>query len=573
MRLRPYREIPEQEWIVPSKSRLSLDKKRERIRQWLLAELTDTYFYPREWLEKRTVFSESQGPEPGIPKRFFGFCLVTAKRDPFLWASVEIAGRSDESESRLRELLRESATCRFGISSDGTDKSRCFRQRSNSDECDIVTDIEAFKDSRTGLALAMPYSAPGRERNGAQLEPISSTLEDVFFEAHSHIRDIDGLHADEALDELCKVLYTKLFDEEVTPPGEPYALQRELTATTEELAASVRRKYMDAGENDARSHSPKVRGRRGPFNAPLRLSSPALVRVVEAIAPYSLTRSGVDVKGRAFQRVLSASMRAGMGQYFTPSEVISFMVEVMNPTVNESVLDPFAGSGHFLARVFESFGGSSKSARPLAKLQGIEKSDRMVRVATTDMRLQGDAHSAFMCTDSLLDFANYPELRPESFDVVLTNPPFGSLLGPEAVASLAQFELSKGRRSVPLEILGLERCLDFLKPGGRLAIVIPDGVLANRATSHVRDLVSQRAKVRIIASLPDETFAPFGANIKTSVLFLRKWKSGEKRTADHYVHLLKIENVGYDASGRGRQDSDLRRAVESAKQFLDREGW
>ena len=78
----------------------------------------------------------------------------------------------------------------------------------------------------------------------------------------------------------------------------------------------------------------------------------------------------------------------------------------------------------------------------------------MVRVAMTDMRLHGDGHSNVRCTDSLLDFSNYPDIHPESFDLVLTNPPFGSLLGPEALARLGRFEFAQGRRNVPLELLG-----------------------------------------------------------------------------------------------------------------------
>ena len=85
------------------------------------------------------------------------------------------------------------------------------------------------------------------------------------------------------------------------------------------------------------------------------------------------------------------------------------------------------------------------------KLHGIEKSDRMVRVAMTDMRLHGDGHSNIRCTDALLDFLNYPDIRPESFDVVLTNPPFGCLLGPEAVGRLGKFTLAAAKKNMPLE--------------------------------------------------------------------------------------------------------------------------
>ena len=137
-----------------------------------------------------------------------------------------------------------------------------------------------------------------------------------------------------------------------------------------------------------------------------------------------------------------------MGQYFTPQEVIQLIVDVIQPVVTDLILDPFSGSGHFLTKSLDVVRAKAKKTDEklvhefaFNKLHGIEKSDRMVRVAMTDMRLHGDGHSNIRCTDALLDFQNYPDIRPESFDVVMTNPPFGSLLGPEAISRLGKFDL------------------------------------------------------------------------------------------------------------------------------------
>lgn len=585
MRLGIYREIPQKEWVGRPKVRKVEGNQGESIRQWVIAELAESYFYPRDWLAERVQLFDEDDASGGLPSGFFGFCLSSSNGDPFLWVSIEQPGKASNAEERLREVLRKSAYGRLGVSTDGsTEGTRCLRQRSNSDECDFVLDFEAFTlpDS---MRLSTPFRAPGaaKKKTGRELEPISQSLEDVFFEAHSHIRDIDGLHSDEALDELCKVLYAKLYDEEMTKPGEPYTLQRGLTGTVEEFATVIRRTYNDANEYDVRVFSLKVPGydrSRGVFNNPIRLSSPALVKVVETLESYWLTRSSIDVKGRAFQRVLGSSQRAGMGQYFTPNEVIEFIVAVLSPTLTDLILDPFSGSGHFLTRSLDvvranSRQGDEKRVDEFAfnKLHGIEKSDRMVRVAMTDMRLHGDGHSNIRCTDALLAFSNYPDIRAESFDVIMTNPPFGSLLGPEAIARLGTFALAASRRNVPLEVLGLERCIQFLRPGGRIGIVLPDGVLANRGTSYVRDWAAEHMQVRAIVSLPIETFSPFGANIKTSVLFARKWKNGERRTTDYKVQLAKVENIGYDATGRRQEGSELLQVAATVGEFIRTEGW
>ena len=121
-------------------------------------------------------------------------------------------------------------------------------------------------------------------------------------------------------------------------------------------------------------------------------------------------------------------------------------------------------------------------------LHGIEKSDRMVRIAMTDMMLHDDGHTNIRNIDSLLSFENYPDIlqlkedentNPAVFDIILTNPPFGSLMTQEVMEMVGRFALGQGKKTLPMEYIGLERCFQFLRPGGKLAIVLPDGLLKN----------------------------------------------------------------------------------------------
>ena len=268
-----------------------------------------------------------------------------------------------------------------------------------------------------------------------------------------------------------------------------------------------------------------------------------------------------------------------MGQYFTPAQLCELMVAVVQPHVSQLVLDPFCGSGHFLSEslrfVALTTPVTSKQFHEFAfgKLHGVEKSDRMTRIAMTDMRLNGDGHSNIRCTDALLDFANYPDIAPDSFDIVLTNPPFGSLLGPEALATLGRFELAQGRKNVPLEVLGLERAIQFLRPGGKLGIVLPDNILSADSYEYVRSWLRRKVSIRAILSLPVETFSPFGANVKTSIVFARKWGPGEIADDSGKICLLKMDAVGYDASGRQTHQSDIAEAIHTLEQFLKTHGW
>ena len=596
--LKPYYTIHPDSWLLTSdlhivkaqqeaRDSTTIDS-REQIRQWILRELIESYHYPDSWLGTRIIPAPSEGIRYPVEK-LFGCYVLTVTDEPFIVISIEAPGNAELAEENLKSRLLHEQRIGMGMSTDGTEKGTKFiRRRFDRDKCEYITDLEPYSLRRSFFSQQpCLFETDQTTSSTAQIRPLmplSERAENLFFEAHSHIRDIDGMHADEALDELCKVLYAKLYDEEMKSRDGFYRIQRGLYGSDEETATMTRVVYEEASEYDIRVFALKIPGyqrSRGVFNAPIRLSSSALAKVVETFQNYSITSSATDVKGRAFQNVLVPSVRSGMGQYFTPYPIVKFMTKIANPTISDLILDPFCGSAHFLSSCLQLVREQSKSDAiekywyefAFGKLHGIEKSDRMVRIAMTDMRLQGDGHSNIRCTDALLAFSNYPDLQPESFDLILTNPPFGSLLGKAAIARLGQFSLADGRASTPLEILGLERCIQFLRPGGRLGIVLPDGILANRATGYVRDWLETQAKLRAIISLPIETFSPYGANIKTSIIFVRKWRSGEQKEIDYPVFLARVDNVGYDTTGRSLKGSDLDTIAGDIREFLNREGW
>lgn len=509
--------------------------------------------------------------------------ITTEKKDPFLAVSFAPIHNFNAAEAKLKDAIQCTDTVGLGILTDGTtSNTRVLKRRFDRIGFDYLRDFDPINLISVGGQANRVVRGTGNEATNQSLLPLTERVENVFFEVHSHLRDIDGLHADEALDELCKLLYLKLFDEETTKEGEPYRAQRWIYSCVEECAAAIRAVYREANQYDLRVFGMKIPGynrSRGVFNEHIKLSSPALVRAMEAIQEYHLGRSAIDVKGRAFQKVLGPTVRSGMGQYFTPDPVVRFLSRVVEPTVQDLILDPFCGSGHFLTAclqiVREQHKHEDKAFHEFAfgKLHGIEKSDRMVRVAMTDMRLHGDGHSNIRCTDSLLALSNYPDIQPASFDIILTNPPFGSLLGPETIRQLGAFELAQGRGNVPLETIGLERCIQLLRPGGKLGIVLPDGTLANKNSAYVREWLGRDVKVRAVVSLPIETFVPFGASIKTSILIVRKWLPGEVHDTSYAVFLARVDNVGYDATGRSKQEADLEAVGDTFVDFIEREGW
>lgn len=544
------------------------------------------YFYKTTYFAGRARYLKF--PEGSRSGGANGLCLEVYEGAPYL---VAVAYGKGEPQSLRNDAvaycLRSETIGTLVLFDLDSETLQVMRRKFRDNEFEHVPDLEYYYKGSAGgqprlLEERVRYGTHDNVSAPLDLSPITSRLEDIFFEVHSAMRDIDGLHADAALEELCKLLYLKFYLEEHSARLPVSPVTTKTFGTTEEYAACLRALYREASRYDIRVFRlkiPEYQRSRGVFDLPIYLSSAALVKSFQIIEGFALTTSDSDVKGRAFQKVLGKSMRSGMGQYFTPSEICTMMVSVLQPTTADLILDPFCGSGHFLSQslnyVRTDKQPDSKEYHEFAfgKLHGIEKSDRMTRVAMTDMRLHGDGHSNIRCTDALLDFRNYPDLEAESFDIVVTNPPFGSLLGPQAFSALAKYDLATGRKKVPLEIVGLERCVQFLRPGGKLAIVLPESVFSAESCKYVREWLASRIVPRIIVDLPPETFTPFGANVRSGILFARKRQPGERCADAANVCMIALDNVGYDAAGRAREGSDVVEAIETARAFLKKEGW
>ena len=197
----------------------------------------------------------------------------------------------------------------------------------------------------------------------------------------------------------------------------------------------------------------------------------------------------------------------------------------------------------------------------------------------TDMMLHDDGHTNIRNQDALLSFDNYPDVialrddgkqDPAVFDIVLTNPPFGSIMKQEVMELLGRFDLGHKKKSLPLEILGLERSLQFLRPGGKLAIVLPEHLMKGKSALFVRKWVYGIASIKAIFFFPEEAFTPFGAMVKTCLCVLRKFNEGEKATDSDPTFLCEVENLGYEPTGKAKKGVEVPAAIDA---FHADAGW
>lgn len=393
-----------------------------------------------------------------------------------------------------------------------------------------------------------------------------------------------------AFGEFCKIIFIKHRDEKNpdTQEGQPYIFQRKSEESAEALAARIYKLYANEQELEPDLFTDKI-----------NISPLVLAQVVEHIEGISLDRTELDTKGVAFEEFMGSFFKGDFGQYFTPRELIAFSVEVLNPDRKHMVLDPACGSGGFLLYALDHVRREANRKKTIGSVEhftywhdfaeknlfGLEINEELARVAKMNMIIHDNGHTNIVGHDAL-DFLNNitvkkNTLKPDKFDLILTNPPFGSVVKrtEKSEGYLEQFDLrhylSKShsntnlsdvdivkknkrkaktaakRTSIKTEILFLERVHTFLKPGtGRVAIVLPDGVLTNSSLQGVRDWLLAHFQLLGVVSLPQFAFAHYDAGVKASIVFMRRLAEGEIVPDDTPIFMALAENIGYDATGR-----------------------
>lgn len=390
-------------------------------------------------------------------------------------------------------------------------------------------------------------------------------LHNKFQRCHDAIWEGGKRDPAEAFDEMSKLMFAKIYDEKFTKVGEYYKFQVGSHEDPYIVAKRVKKLYEEAREKE-----PEV------FREKIKLTDDIIFEVVGILQDVSLTKSDLDAKGRAFEKFLGKVFRGELGQFFTPREIIEFMVKFVDVDYKELVIDPACGSGgfllysikHVMEKAIKEYGAEATKEIVWnfshSNIFGIEVNDRIARIAMMDMVIHDDGHTNIECNDALLPYDNFDprrDIRPSKYHVVLTNPPFGSREKRKEI--LKNFNLGKTlqgkvRKSQRKEILFIERCLDLLRPGGKMGIVLPDGILNNLKDAYVREYILKNAKVIGIISLPVFTFVPFGSGMKTSLVFLQKSKKNEKIDWGEYtIFMATAENIGYDSTGREIKNNDL----------------
>jgi type I restriction enzyme M protein len=491
--------------------------------------------------------------------------------------------------SELERLMIACPSVRFGCWTNGIETAYFQKKRQKFD-----TDLVPVNDfPRKGEDESSIFTT---DRSRLRIATGNNLLA-AFKRCHDFIHANQGGSKEQIFWEFLKILFAKIEDEQ--HEGRPrFAIRN----SEERNVSSGQREVKDRTEALFR----EVKGRReykGLFDDTaegIRFNPDVVAFIVAQLEKYDFLRSSVDVKGMAYETIVGPTLEGVKGEFFTPRNVVKMTVKMLDPGPSNRILDPACGTGGFIVVAFnyvseklrqmEMKTWKNPSTPDLAEERqlidkiheagkgvfGLDFNANLVKTAQMNMIMNNDGRGGLFCINSLQKPSAWPKdvqqvIELGSMDFVMTNPPFGTKIKVEGEAILEQYDLAHAwrkeggrwimdgtlRNAMPPEILFIERCVQFLKPGkGKLGIVVPDGILGNPDNEYIRYWIMANCQVLASVDLPVETFLP-RTGTQTSVLLLRRKSEQEKlaeslsgKAADYPIFMAIAKTVGKDRRGK-----------------------
>jgi len=582
--------------------------------------------YVRQTIEKRLVNEHKYKPEH--IKIEFGLKLgssrpradivVFPKESPeltqdYAWLIVECKNEKVEPKNKkdgveqLKSYISACPNCEWGMWTNGK-----YKEVLRKVKIEGKYEFQEYNDIPPADGSLEDIDRPKRNKLKKAYE---DNLLMVFKICHNHIYVTDGLQKQPAFFELLKLIFCKTIDEQnVGKPIDFYATSKERSNPDGQL--TVKNRISKIFEK-VKKQFPQI----FESNDEIKLQPRSLAWIVSEIQPYSLLETHVDVKGKAYEELVGANLRGDRGEFFTPRNIMRMSVEMINPKPDEKVCDTSCGTGGFLvmamnhvieqlkSEVEKDFGKPEKQWSEYEKnivrdrikeiassnFFGFDINPDLVKATKMNMVMNNDGSGNIYRNDSLLPPHEWSATLKkqlaealnidldsiinnktiEFFDVIVTNPPFGSKIPIKDNHLLEQFNLGyiwrneqqkihKGsewsissdfQSSAPPEQLFIERCLQFLKPGGRLAIVLPDSILGNPGLGYIRQWLIEKTKIIASVDLHVDTFQPRNGT-QTSVLIVQKKTKKEMEVEQttgkikpYNIFMAMVEKVGHDKRG------------------------
>jgi len=507
------------------KDRYKVAKPEEIVRQLWIYRLLNEYNYPKERIDvERKVHFGS---------RDYGLADVVILhedlRRPYIIFEVKRPQRTAGLEQLRSYCNAEGAS--IGVWSNGNEMIRLHREEPN-----IFVEIPRIPKHGETLRdiLTERWTLKWLEEHD-ELKQGKTTLKKILLDLEELVLGNAGV---DAFGEIFKLIYAKLYDEWRGINEPTYQLEffvgdrspEQVKGAISNLLKGAKREWQGVFERTDK----------------IKLRNNHLKVCVSFLEKIKLFNSNLQIIDEAFEYLVPQVSKKKDGQFFTPRPVIDMVVKMLNPKVHEFVIDPACGSGGFLLHSVMWVAKGMISGKPLpesaknfiqTKVYGIDFSEKAVKIAKAINLIAGDGKSHVYKDNSLAPNTWKNETKSglrgrllgSDFDVLMTNPPFAGTVKERDILRLYKLAERNGRwvNKIDRHILFLERSLQFIRPGGRMAIVLPQGLLNNTNAEYIRRFIIDEARILAVVGLHVNTFKPH-TGTKTSVLFLRKYTEEEK---------------------------------------------
>ncbi|MDO8646307.1 MAG: N-6 DNA methylase [Candidatus Planktophila sp.] len=592
-----------------------IDTPEERVRQNILRRIIDSLHYSKDQVKVEfTIKMGSNKPRIDIAIFPDGASHEQENIAIIVECKKESVSPSDRKEGvgQLKSYMAASLNAEWGLWTNGRHREVWKKAKGPKGELQYLEQVDV-----PPVTGELPS---GRTRNDLD-RAVGEVLLYAFKTSHNQIHAIDGFQKEKAFFELLKLIFCKIWDEKNVPNDlEFFVRSSELGDPDGQLAC---KKRIEAIFERVKAKFPQI------FAAgeSIDLNPRSLVRVVAELQNFSLLSTNIDIKGKAYEEIVGSNLKGDRGQFFTPRNVMEMAVRMLNPKDDERVLDPACGTGGFIVTAMlhsmsylessyekklkkkminwgdiEKQAYNEKMSETIASnFYGFDITPELVKASKMNMVMNNDGSGNVFHTDSLLPPYMWTlEFRQElsaavsrsggeknirvssdklrsakdlaMFDIIVTNPPFGTKIEIKDRTVLEQFDLGhiwerdpdrngswrkteRLQSGVPPEQLFVERCVQFLVPGGRMAIVLPDSILSSPGLAYIRQWMLQNCKLIASVDMHVDTFQPM-VGVQTSILILEKLlkplttPNSDFTSLNYEVFMAIVEKVGHDKRGQ-----------------------
>ena len=561
----------------------------EVVRQIYTYRLIEFYKYPKELIEfeKKIQFGREVDQKRAD--------IVVYKSDKITPAIIiELKAPSEENDlSQLKSYLNAEGAP-IGVATNGKIQTILFRPYPK--DFDTLSDIPKYGEEIDDLFK--------KKKKFDDLEH-PKNLKDIIKATENLVLANSGF---DSFEEIFKLIYAKLYDEKKALEDKAnYELRfYKYSKDSNKLKQEIDRLFEEAKKEWA-----------GIFEKSdvIKLRPEHLSVVIGEIQKYCLLGSDLRVIDEAFEYLIPDVAKGKKGQFFTSREVIEMCVDMFQPQKEETVIDTACGSGGFLIQTMKlvqeqhNFTKQQLGSYASKKLFGIDFDDKSSKIAKAMMLIAGDGKShIFKCNTLDTSDENWEEIMREfekcellpdfddydknlqnkqsrklfNFDVLLANPPFAGEVKEEGITKhyeLSKNEKGKDKNSIGRDVLFIERNLQFVRAGGRLALVLPQGRFNNTSDKQIREFLADKARILGIVGLHVNTFKPH-TGTKTSVIFLQTWNDDASnpqyycpRKEDYPVFFAVNEKPVRDSSGDYTHAHDLKEISSAFIEFAKEQGF